>query len=431
MSKHFLKFVLLQAVFSYHAYSQIELEGSKVLIGGVGAAYNPSFESAQINPAISPFVSTTTIEGNLPISYKKSNIRYPGQPTFTDSGFGFGFPMIGGIIKPMNRMAISVFAVPFAVSTKIEKSGLPFKVLDQISTIKLAGTGKLVHLYDIGAAYRINKTLSLGLRYYTSAFSGSVNILNSQNSQIASVEAEMTNSFIQTGIYLRLNRAISLGLSANLNETSDSKTNMSTFADGTLNNETTEEAPTKISKSLSKARIGIAIALNSKTTISTDIEHKPKVEKKAASVVDFKVKPVDTYATTSFHFGGDYQFSSNKEIIFGAQNIPSSIGPGSISQNKIGFGITDILTNLGEIPSKPVFTLAVGLRFKHGKILNKAAIKKSVRSKTGRPDKIYQLKIESGLAYSETSIGVDDSGEQPGAYLATRYIIPIKFTYHF
>ncbi len=431
-SKWYLLFFCIFLLYRSGISQNVAFEGSSILTGGAGAAYNPSFESSQINPALSSFIPRNQLEGTLPIINKTTSIRYPGNPASTDSSFGPGYPISGGIYKPLKNIGLSLFAIPFSIETKVAKDGLPFLVLDQVATIKIVGTGTLKSLYDLGISYRFGKFISVGLRYYYLGFNGDIGIKDSQGSHIASVQASGEISYIQSGIFVAVHSKVGLGLTANITETVKNDLNMSTFADGTVQAKSDSAGNSTISQSLSKIRAGLNLKISSKLRLALDIEYKPKVERSAASIVDFKVKPVDTYATTSFHFGGEFNLDHRRDILFGVQNIPGSVGPGSRKNGVIGFGITDILTNLGEVPSKPVFTVGGGMRYRFGRVLNKKSLIKSIKKGVRNlPKRSYQFTAESGLAYSETSIGVDDSGEQPGAYLATRYVIPIKLIYNF
>ena len=154
------------------------------------------------------------------------------------------------------------------------------------------------------------------------------------------------------------------------------------------------------------------------------------------SVVDLKNKEVDSYDTWSLYTGMQYAFTPEFTLMRGYLNEPGSIGPGAKGDDeKTGFGFMDLAQNLGNPPSRPQWIFSAGAQFNFMKEGDRGSDKskgdRSAKEARGRKQNYYKLNLESGITYGETSIGIDETGEQPGAYLVRRFGVPFKLTYRF
>ena len=124
----------------------------------------------------------------------------------------------------------------------------------------------------------------------------------------------------------------------------------------------------------------------------------------------------------------------NLNLLLGFRYEPSSIGPGSRGDTPlVGFGTVSLIEILAGLATITPYTMVaagvqIGLMPSHYNLLSPGG-KLDKRSQNSPP--YFKLLLESGVAYSFASIGIDKSGELPGTYVYRKIGIPVGAIYSF
>jgi hypothetical protein len=163
--------------------------------------------------------------------------------------------------------------------------------------------------------------------------------------------------------------------------------------------------------------------------ILADVRHN-RVNKSQTgfSLVSLKQARQDLYDTTSFRTGAIISAMRRLNLLMGVHLEPSNIGPGRRGDSPlIGFGTVNLVQVMaGLTPLTPYTMVAagtqLGLLSKHSRRPNHGS---------NRVTSYYQLVVEAGVTYTYSSLGIDSSGELPGAYLYRKVGVPLGFIYRF
>jgi len=420
-------------------YAQIQIGTPNPLTGRTGAAGPASIDAATINPAQAGLMSFSELQLSLNYLSTSSQLRYPGNDAVhtTKAGLNPAAPLPSGVFKITPWLGLSVFAVPFEFKVDINKSNIPMLILNQQQSVDMVGDGALEHLYNVMLGIAPSKSYAFGINFIHTALRGDVALVPSIGGDpIATVSLHTNKTDVRLGTKFRLVPGLYLG--AVVGAFTSTQTHMSIQSSLISSNDPAAAAQnqnggdTTSTTSLNPIRIGMAVQPSNILVISTDFEYqRADKSQRRYSIVDLKEKPLDTADTLSFYMGSEARLWDTGVLLLGALYEPSAIGPGkkrldtgttSTDEGQTGFGFLDLAQGLGEVPDKPQWMLGGGVRWFFGKIVTKVGKKK-------RTDP--RMMLEGGLVYGETSIGVDETGEQPGAYLVRRTQIPIKFNYRF
>jgi hypothetical protein len=127
----------------------------------------------------------------------------------------------------------------------------------------------------------------------------------------------------------------------------------------------------------------------------------------------------------------------NTNLLLGFRYEPANLGPGNRgSESLVGFGTINLVQIIaGLAPLTPYTMVAagvqVGLITKHTvRLPPSSKLEKSPQTtQLGAP--YYQLMVEWGIAYTYASLGIDSTGELPGAYLYRKFSLPVGLIYRF
>jgi hypothetical protein len=140
-------------------------------------------------------------------------------------------------------------------------------------------------------------------------------------------------------------------------------------------------------------------------------------DQEAFSIVEFKKKRKDVYDTLAVRTGAIFAMTDTGDALVGFRYEPASLGPGSRSggdgDGAIGFGTQDVVMMFAGFETlTPYWQLGLGARLSFGR------------------HKTYNAwSVASGLVYRRASLGIDENGEQPGAYLLEKTFVPVTVTY--
>jgi hypothetical protein len=419
---------LLLSLIESSAYAQISgiFDGS-VLTGKTGSAGEAELSKIVINPAHTGNLPASEIGFNWGLSSEEYNQRYPGFDAHSSSSFGMmGPPLPSGVWKPTNDFGLSAIILPFPIGQDIAKSGIPIIILNQENTVDFVGSGQVNFLAFGVAGYRFSEYFSLGAQFsYIDAGGDFKLLIPGVTDPLATVSANLTTLNSRVGMLLSFGPIVNIGLSLGAFSSSSSQIDFQSSLTG-LGGGEAGPAPgggeSSSSAALNPLRIGVGISPTSRFEISLDIEYDRASSKEEFSIVDLKSKPKDLYDTVSVYAGTIVKLKSNWSVLAGYLYEPSAVGPGSPGiDGRSGFGFTDILLGMGELPSRPQWNIGLGFRKGFGKKQRNAKYLTSFQ----------RLKFEFGFSYGETSIGINQGGEQPGAYLSRRTRFPIGISYKF
>lgn len=399
------------------------------LLGKSGAASEASLDAAYINPAQAALMPMSEIQLSWGLQQQKYQQRYPGFEAHDSQTSGVaGPPIPGAMFKIGNRFALGGLIIPIQIKQPVDKKEIPFVVLNQENLVDISGEAGLTGYANVMAAMAPTPNFSIGLNIVYLAGTGDFSIVDSQSGgSVADVTAAISTLSIRAGVRLQLSR-FSLGLVTTVYNQTSTDINFDSPLTEAVGGEQKKEDGGKRDTStvFNPIRAGVGITLNPRLIVSADVEYKRVTQVEEYSIVDLKFKPKDLYDTVSFYSGLEAKMRSTNALLLGYNYEPTAVGPGSRGDGgKAGFGFTDIVTNLGEPPSTPAWSVSGGFR--------QLFLRRERRGYQGMPPPppIYHGLFEVGLIYRETSLGIDNEGEQPGAYLVKTTKIPLKFSYRF
>ncbi len=413
---------------SIPAFAQISgIFDGNILTGKTGVAGEADLSKVVINPAHTANLPSSEIGLNWGISSEEYNQRYPGFDAHTSNSLGMmGPPLPSGVWKPTNNFGVSAIVLPFAIGQEISKSGIPLIILNQENTVDFVGTGQVNFLIFAVAGYRFSDYFSLGAQFSYIDAGGEFRLLTPGVAEpLAEVSATIATTNSRVGMLFSFGSTLNIGLSAGAFSSSSSQIDFKSSLTA-LGGEEAGPAPggggSSSSSALNPVRFGVGLSPTPRFEISLDIEYDRASPKDEFSIVDLKSKPKDLYDTVSVYAGTVVKLKSSWSVLAGYLYEPSAIGPGSPGvEGSSGFGFTDILLGMGELPSRPQWNIGFGFRKGFGK-----------KQRNAKYLATYQrLSLEFGFSYGETSIGVNQGGEQPGAYLSRRTRFPFAISYKF
>ncbi len=402
------------------------IEG-EVLQGNAGAAGTSTIARSFINPAhaaLLPASSITLSSGLKSQSYYQRYMNFDAH-TSKDTGLD-GIPLPLFVYKMTPEIGIFGAIVPFSVGQDIEVKDVPIIILEQEQQVDIVGKGTLEFLAALTVGVKLSNSLSVGLFGSYFKARGDIDLL-ANGSSLASVQANLANGEVKFGFIYAPVRMFRVGLVTSVWRYSSTEVIIDSELAKLAKKEEGATAPAeggpKSSTSfLNPIRLGIGFRPTNKIEADLDFSYKRSSPKSEFSLVDFKEKEKDVYNTMSVFFGSAFGVGGEGSVLLGYSYQPSDVGPGSRGvDGKSGFGFMDIALGLGDPPSKPQWSMAAGFRKGFGSL-----IKKTPKSQGYR-----EMQIDGGFAFSETSIGIDEDGEQPGAYLVQTYRFPVTFTYRF
>ncbi len=425
---------LLLAMLAGDSYAQVQerLGSPNILLGKTGAAGPASIDAASINPAQAGAMKYTEVQGAWGLKSEEYTQRNPGFEAHRSPFTGLdGFPMPNFVWKPNPQLGIGGLLIPFPVKQDIDKRHIPIIILSQEDYVDLKGSGNLKALALGTIGYEVNNNFHLGAGISYLSIDGSVDLVPSSGGQsLAHVETTASFLSIKLGTKIRLNRSFTLGLVVGAYDATTTSFKVDSPLMEAGDDALTAPGDSSVTAStfLNPIRAGVAFRPQSRLVLTADVEYK-RVDKtqQAFSIVDLAMKQREVADTVSAYGGGEMRVG-NGTMLFGGFYEPSEIGQGSPGADGLsGFGFMDIAQNIGEPPVRPQWMIGGGYRWERGEIYPRGMKAKDKAER--KPDP--RMLIEAGLTYGETSIGVDNSGEQPGAYLVQRFKIPFKLIYRF
>lgn len=396
------------------------------LMGRAGTAGPASLDAISLNPAHAGAITSSEVQARWGFSSVDYSQRYPGFEAHSSKKQSLDpkMPIPAFVYKFNRRLGFGGIFIPFPVKQSINVKELPIVILDQVNRVDLDGSGELKALVDMSLGYQVNPDFSLGMNLYYMSIEGDGALIPSGSSDLGSLATfRVATDTLGFGLGFKATfDQVSVGLSTRAYEqVSQSSTFESSLSQAQEAEETGKSNFTKASV-FNPLRLGLGYEYAFGSGVMADLVYRRATKgEKRFSVVDFKEKELDVYDTFSLYTGGYHLVNPRLTAQFGFFYEPSAIGPGTKGEDgKTGFGFMDLALNLGDPPLAPMWAVGTGAKYEFDRL----------PAKRKKPAS-YRMCIESGLVYAEASVGVDEEGEQPGAYLVRRYMVPFRFSYRF
>ncbi|WP_207912196.1 hypothetical protein [Pseudobacteriovorax antillogorgiicola] len=406
-----------------------------VLIGDAGLSQS-TIDGFNLNPANLGFSSLNYLDFKLLIySEDTLAIQYRGldpivkkqKGSFINtklSAFQSGTPVSATLSHPEYKLAYTfVFVPPVAIGSSLTLRNIPLVALESQNYVDIKVKNLKLNGYLAGKiGKRFGKSFSIGssIRYLSLAAEADV-IESASQISFLSLDQEIAIGNISMGMRYDFSSSFSLGLVFDLFSMgfTDIKTDLVPSPSGETNYEL--QNPTD------SFAVGIEYR-NKSRSLWLDSYYKRAKEEETVSLASGTLKPKDNYTTISFRAGLQEKFSRRLSLLSGYRYEPASVGSGgSGPDSKAGFGTFEMiqLVAFGS-DLTPFHQLSVGGQVRLGRVRVKGKKGKKAKGKS-----FYSFIISSGLVYKEASLGVDDEGDQPGAYYQKSFSVPLDITYRF
>ena len=432
------------------------------LTGDVGAVMS-TLDGVAANPANAAFLERTQI-GISPELYHADTlqIRYPGFDSVSESDSGLASPLAIGkpsfIWKPTPRLGIGGYVIPpIGLGLSVHKSGIPVVVLDTQNFVDLDAKGELKGAAELTLGYKVGDRLGLGFNASYQKIAYHATLTPSDSTEpLATIDAEQSDLDLGVGARFDVTPGVfALGVAFGLLNVHSERTTIDSPLIGSLGGGGADNggggqggANASIANPASSFLVGAMLAHPQAFRLFADARYQ-RVNKTATgfSIVALKTKTKDVHDTVSARVGAGVSLSPQTELLAGGRYEPASLGAGSRGDNgTVGFGTNEVVQIFaGLTPLVPFWQVAGGAQFHfdyRAPRTPRAHREHKDRDKGAKSDKAsdapaaategyYAWTVASGLSYRRSSLGIDENGEQPGAYLQTHIAIPLTVTRRF
>ncbi len=407
------------------------------LVGDVGAAYSTA-EGAGTNPANAAFLDRTQAMFVPELMKQESlSVRYPGFEPTTVSENGPGSILSGGkpsfIYKPNARFGIGGYLIPpLGIKVDIHKQKIPVIVLGQQSYVDLDAVGSPDVIGQVILGFKFTDRFGLGLNLGVQAISFEATLTPSEGGNaLATVKGSTSDINSTLGARYdvspgRLSLGIAFGLVSMKKQSMQIDSPLLSGGDSAAKE---DDGDTQSVVPLNQIIFGFQASLGARLRILSDFYY-TRVDKNSEtfSLVALKKKKRDVHDTLAVRAGIIAGLTDSANALLGFRYEPASLGAGTQGDDGLGgFGTIEVVQIFtGLTPMVPFWQISAGLQSGFSpKMLPKAKRDKD------EPRGYYQWIVGTGIVYRRASLGIDENGELPGAYLYKKTSIPVSITYKF
>ena len=387
------------------------------LLGDFAAAYD-SPEAAVDNPANAGFLAHSGVSGSAEgLKQETISARYPGLEPIVVKNNNVSLPLAkpGLIVKVTPNLGIGGFAVPpIPYTFSVSKPHLPVILLGQPFYLDAKIKAQLQGLGNFIVGYRLNETFGLGFGVDYTAVKFSALLSESQTGTTL-VSADGSATLINANIGARVQLAggrVSVGIATTALQMRQVQLDVSSPL---INGGSAGDALKSVSSGLNMQRqfggalAGVRLKLVPRITVMGEVRYsRSDPNQQSVSVVNLKKEAVDARDVIAFRGGLVVSVAPRINLLGGFRYEPSPIGPGRLGDDpRVGFGTADFLSSVaGFAPLGEYYMVGGGLQL---------GVLQAAHQKSNQSD-YWRLIIEGGVTFTEASIGIDESGELPGAY---------------
>jgi len=422
----------------------------------------PDAQNAQVNPALAGALERTEISASPTISIQNNLLlRYPDSGTIEKQMglLGDASSFIPGFVYKLSpRLGIGVSEIlpPIKLNQKI--SGVPIVILNSTQQIDIDAAVKVHGGLGGVIGYRFSDYVSLGVKANYRSVTIDANVVPEGGGDPLAVQHQDTTTFnVLGGILLEpIPGRLRIGLSTLVLGSNSSSTSVESAFVAQKNpgaDDGRGQSAATASGTFSQFIAGGALLRSPRRFVAADIDYKAasNAGTKEFSMVDFKEKPVDSYARVDFHLTGEWSISRTASVVGGYALENASKGPGSRSSvndaGKAGFGSGDVIQiYTGQASLVPAYSFMGGIKLymlneprreradldakKDGKMDFKKKNHPAIPVTPANEEPTGWI-LGAGIGYRKASLGIDKDGELPGAYQQTRIYLPIEITRRF
>lgn len=410
------------------------------LVGDVGAAYSTA-EGANTNPANAAFLDRTQAMF-VPEVFKQESlsVRYPGFEPTTVSENGVGSILSGGrpsfIWKPNSRFGIGGYMVPpIGIKVDIHKERIPVVVLGQQSYVDIDATGSPDLIGEVILGYKFTDRLGVGLNLSAQSIKFDATLSPSDGGDpLATISGSTSNVSSTLGARYdvmpgRLALGVAFGLVSMAKQDLKIDSPLLSSA-GSAGGDDSGDGTAESVLPLNQITFGFQAGLGSRMRLLADFEY-TRADKTSEqfSLVALKKKRRDVHDTLAVRTGLILGMTESANALLGFRYQPASLGAGSAGDDGLaGFGTFEVVQIFAGMQSMvPYWQIAAG--FQTG--FSPKVVARGKKDKDEGAKGYYQWLVGTGVVYRRASLGIDENGELPGAYLYKKISIPVAITYKF
>lgn len=395
--------------------------------------------AAAINPANAGFLDRTQLSYSPALFTSDSYlIRYPGFETTSHGQSGLQLPLAipNFVWKVNSRLGVGGIAAPPGLSLPINATRIPVVVLNTQSYVDIKGAAKINGYVSGLAGLRIGRWGG-GVSANYGSVDVDVKVTPTEGGDpLVTVVGSASVANLAAGVRYELVRnRLSIGAAFGL----ISMQNFALEYDSPLLDETSGGgdgvSKVQVANPFDSILLGTQALVTPGFRLLLDLKWKRAAKNQEQfSLVELRQKQRDVYDVLAVRAGAVLRIMDGADALLGGQYHPSAIGPGRLSNDNdeglAGFGTMDVVQTFLPLIGQdlqPYWLISAGLQIGFSPQIERVALR-GKRSSTRRYD---AWTIATGLVYKRASLGIDENGEQPGAYLRTTATIPLQITYKF
>jgi hypothetical protein len=393
------------------------------MTGGAAAAV-PSPSGITLNPGNLAFVEDSFLDLS-PRLYEinKVLIRYPGFKTITWAQKGISplaalsfAPRTGDPKKTKFRILINEIVPPISVPFAIK--GIPVLILDQLATFDVKTTVNIRGAIGGAISYRLHPRIGFGLSagYRSASLDNNLRV-QGETSDLATLTASVELVSVTAGVrFVAVPGRLALGIASMVFSSQSLKNSIK----GDIVNaagDIIEPTVSETTQSFKTLLVGSHLVITRNVSLRLDLLYtRANQNEQRFSLVDLENQYVESYDSVGLRVGTKIWTDQGNVVAFGYTYEPSSIGSGQRGpETETGFGIQDYVLVLAGIDELKPYHRIVG------------AVGRSFGFEKG----IAHWNAMVGFAYQVATLGIDENGEQPGAFTQQKYFFPVQITYRF
>ena len=392
--------------------------GATPLLGDYGAAINNA-EAVVDNPANAGFLPYTSVAA-VGEAFKVESVaaRYPGIEPISINNSGVAIPLTrpGAIFKLTPRFGVGAMVVPpLPVEFDVTKKRLPIVILNSKFQVDAKITAGLLGYGSFNMGWRLAERFGVGIGGEYGAVKFKAKISESTTaSELVTVSGTGALGSLVLGTRLDLaGGRVALGVAVTALQMLKADVDLkSPLVDtsgeaGNAIKDATKALSTQ--QSFASGLAGLKINLSRRLILMGEVRYtRADPTQETISLVTFKKQPRDVNDTVAVRAGGIIKLNPRLNLLGGFRYEPSAIGAGtSGAKAKAGYGSLEFLpAAAGIMPLTPYYMMAGGIQM--------AIIAGNQKPGTNTPP--WRMVVEGGFTFTESSVGIDETGELPGAY---------------
>ena len=404
--------------------------------------------TVSVNPATLVRMNRSFSSFGLGLGVRSTTkMRYVGFPTVSKT-VGLS-PDVTNIQTTTNivlnkKWSLGILSVKPPINLKLQLSEVPLVIFNQVNRVNLDAKVSVLPGAHMFVGYEASRYFAVGAAVNFGGIKLDADATTLAGDQLADISMMTSATTLQIGVHAQTeSRKVRLGLLADLLTQTTSKTSVElAIAPSGAGPEGGQGGGSgSTSEILKKIRAGASLSAIEKFSVGVDFEvTRNDQDKEEFSLVEFRKKPKDLYSKTDVLITTETKPSPFETLRIFGKYEPSDVGPGGRGEgSKAGFSVVDgAQVYAGVKTLLPAWSVGI-VWAQENAVLEPFAQKSkskttSARSKakteqsSSEEDSSFneRLNWSVGVTYRRASLGIDELGEQPGAYSQTKLTIPFS-----